>query len=60
MMSVEVGKLWKGNDEFDHAMASPEAEGEGLKVTVFPEPGSQYNVYHNVPRGKNSGEFSKD
>jgi hypothetical protein len=57
-MSVEVGKFHHEDGTFDHAIASPEDDGNGLKVTVFPEPGAQYDVHHHVPRGTEGGKFS--
>ena len=57
-MSVIVGKYNHGDGTFDHAIASKEDDGDGYKVTVFPEPGAQYDVHHHVPEGTGDGEFS--
>ena len=57
-MAGIVGRFNKGNGQSDLAVAEPEPDGNGFKVVVFPEPGSQFDIHHNVPEGTGEGEFS--
>jgi hypothetical protein len=60
MAKVRGASFHKANDEFDHALASKEDDGNGYKVTIFPEPGSQHDVKHNVQEGTEAGQVSFD
>jgi len=59
MAAVKTGWFHHGDGTKDHAIASAEDDGNGYKVTVFPEPGGEYDVHHNVPEGTGDGEFSE-
>lgn len=55
---MQLGKFHHEDGSSDFAIADHEADGNGLKVVVFAEPGSQYDVHHNVEEGTAAGEFS--
>lgn len=60
-MTVQAGKFHHADGSYDFALGEDEAAGDekgGKKVVVFPEPGAQYDVHHNVPEGTGDGEFS--